>query len=74
MSYHSHSNTPAVVPAPVAKAPKYNMSGIANELNAMKTRNGYLSTLFGRTERGTAGKDYSKIGLGIKKPSSVFSD
>ena len=74
MSYHSHSETPAVIAAPKATSPKYNMSGIANELNAMKTRNGYLSTLFGRTERGTAGRDYSKIGFGVKKPSSVFSD
>ena len=73
MSYHSYSNTPAVVPATPAKSPKYSMSGIANELNAMKTRNGYMSTLFGRTERGTAGKDYSKIGLG-KKPASIFSE
>lgn len=54
MSFHSHSNTPSVVPSPVATSPKYSLSGIANEINRSKSKNGYLSTFFGRSKYGTA--------------------
>lgn len=54
MSYHSYSGTPKVLESPKATSPKYSLSGVENEVNAMKDRNGYLSTLFGRSERGVA--------------------
>jgi len=54
MSYHSHSQTPAIVSSPAATSPKFNLSGLENEVNASKARKGYLSTFFGRTSTGTA--------------------
>ena len=54
MSYHSHARTPQVVEATPATSPKYNLAGTENEINATKNKNGYLSTLFGRSEKGLA--------------------
>ena len=78
MSLLSHTKTPSVISSPVATSPKYSMSGMANEINSMKSKNGYLSTLFGHSERGTAGRDYSKIFPANaeqqkKKPYNIFS-
>lgn len=68
MSFHTPS-TPKVIESPKATSPRYDMSGVANELNAMKNRNGYLSTLFGRSERGVA-DTYSRRNK--KSVSSLF--
>lgn len=61
MSYHSHSNTPAIVESPTATSPKYSMSGIANEINRSKSQNGLLSTLFGRSKYGTADRTSNAV-------------
>lgn len=60
MSFKTPS-TPSVTKSPEATSPKYNMSGIANEVNAMRNRRGYLSTFFGRPEKGHAGRNYRSI-------------
>ena len=56
MSYHSHSNTPSVIQSPKATSPKYNLAGVENEINASRNRQGYLSTLFGRSTNGVANR------------------
>jgi hypothetical protein len=55
------TSTPAVTKSPVATSPQYNMSGVANEVNASRSRKGYLSTFFGRTEKGKAERNYNSI-------------
>lgn len=59
MSFRTPS-TPQVQQGPVAKQ-YLNTAGIENEINAARNRKGYLSTFFGRTEKGAAERDYSKI-------------
>lgn len=53
MSYHS-PKTPSVVPSAQATSPKYSTSGIGNEIEASKKKQGFLSTFFGRSTTGIA--------------------
>ena len=69
MSFKS-PKTPAVIATTPATSPKYNLAGVENELNAMKNRNGYLSTFFGRSTGGVASQ-YSMRNR--KSVSSIFS-